>query len=380
MLRVQTPMIPLIGEMIARRPGTISLGQGMVHYGPPEAALTAAAEAARAGPEVDRYGAAFGIKPLVDAIAAKAQTENGASLDGRQIVVTAGSNMGFLTAILAIADPGDEVILLAPYYFNHEMAIEIAGCRTVAVATDNQYQPDLPAIEAAVTPRTRAVVTVSPNNPTGALYPAAALRAINDLCRRQDIYHIADEAYEYFTYPGGEHFSPMSIPGGAGHTISLFTLSKSYGMAGWRVGYMVMPEHLDQAVKKIQDTNLICPPILNQRAAAAALNAGKAWCLPHAADLGPVRDQALDELARLGDRVDIPRPGGAFYMMVRVHTKRTDLELVEGLIRDFGVAVLPGSTFGVQSGCLLRIAFGALRADTVAEGIGRLRRGLEQVV
>lgn len=130
-------------------------------------------------------------------------------------------------------------------------------------------------------------------------------------------------------------------------------------MAGWRVGYMVMPEHLDQAVKKIQDTNLICPPILNQRAAAAALNAGKAWCLPHAADLGPVRDQALDELARLGDRVDIPRPGGAFYMMVRVHTKRTDLELVEGLIRDFGVAVLPGSTFGVQSGCLLRIAFGA---------------------
>lgn len=171
MLRVQTPMIPLIGEMIARRPGTISLGQGMVHYGPPEAALTAAAEAARAGPEVDRYGAAFGIKPLVDAIAAKAQTENGASLDGRQIVVTAGSNMGFLTAILAIADPGDEVILLAPYYFNHEMAIEIAGCRTVAVATDNQYQPDLPAIEAAVTPRTRAVVTVSPNNPTGISTP-----------------------------------------------------------------------------------------------------------------------------------------------------------------------------------------------------------------
>ena len=176
-----------------------------------------------------------------------------------------------MNAVLAITDPDDEIVLLVPYYFNHEMAIVMAGARAVAAETTSDYQIDLDAIRRAITPRTRAVVTVSPNNPTGAVYPRAALQAVNELCRERGIFHIHDEAYEYFTYGGVEHFSPGSLPGAAAHTISLFSLSKAYGMASWRVGYMVVPDVLFEAVNKIQDTILICPPAVSQHAAMAAL-------------------------------------------------------------------------------------------------------------
>ncbi|HWE02842.1 MAG TPA: pyridoxal phosphate-dependent aminotransferase [Tepidisphaeraceae bacterium] len=380
-LGVQSPMIPVVGEMIKRHPGTISLGQGVVHYGPPAVVTEAAAQAVRDDPRVHRYGLALGLDSLLDAIRSKLEIENRIvpSPDHR-IAVTAGSNMAFLEAVLAIADPGDEVILLSPFYFNHEMAIEIAGCRAVIVPTDANYQPILPAIESAITDRTRAVVTISPNNPTGAVYPADVLSAINVLCNNRNIYHIADEAYEYFTYDPARHFSPASLPGSAPHTFSLYSLSKAYGMAGWRVGYMVFPAHLDVSMKKIQDTNLICPPLLNQLAAVAALGAGRAWCQTQTTPFSAVRNLVLGELQSLGDRVRLPSPGGAFYALMQVNSPRRDMELVEELIGRFGVAVMPGSTFGTPEGCYLRVAYGALDQSTVAEGMGRLVRGLRELI
>ena len=173
--------------------------------------------------------------------------------------------MAFVNAVLAVADPGDEIILLAPYYFNHEMAVAMAGCRPVVVPTDARYQLRLDAIAPAITPRTRAVVTISPNNPTGAVYPEADLRAVNELCAARGVYHIHDEAYEYFTYDGAAAFLAGSIAGAAPHTISLYSLSKAYGFASWRIGYMVIPDALFEAVNKIQDTKLICPPLVSQQ-------------------------------------------------------------------------------------------------------------------
>lgn len=380
MRRVQAPVIPIIGEMIARHAGTISLAQGVVHYPPPPQVAAAVASAA-ADPRVYRYGLAFGIPELLAAITAKLRDENGVTIgDSRRVAVTSGSNMAFVNAVLAIADPGDEVILLSPYYFNHEMAIRIAGCVPVAVATDGDHQPDVAAIAAAITPRTRAVVTISPNNPTGAVYAEASLREINTLCRERGVFHISDEAYEYFTYGECRHFSPASIAGSEPYTIACYSLSKSYGMAGWRVGYMVFPAALEEAIKKIQDTNLICPPILTQFAAIGAMQAGGDWCRRQIAGFAAVRDLVLGELATLGDRVRLPAPGGAFYALMQVATNMRDMDVIERLIRDYGVAVMPGSTFGLPERCHLRVAYGALAADTVADGIGRLVRGLRELL
>jgi len=147
--------------------------------------------------EALRYEPAFQFVVL----AAKLRRENGIDVSaGSRVMVTAGANMAFVHAVLAITSPGDEIILNVPFYFNHEMAIQMAGCTAVRVATDERYQPRLEALRAAITGRTRAIVTVTPNNPSGAVFSEEALRAINTLCGERGLYHIADEVYEYFTY------------------------------------------------------------------------------------------------------------------------------------------------------------------------------------
>jgi aspartate/methionine/tyrosine aminotransferase len=202
---------------------------------------------------------------------------------------------------------------------------------------------------------------------------------VNQLCRDRAIYHISDEAYEYFHFDG-THFSPGSIEGADRYTITLFSLSKSYGMAGWRVGYMVIPTELELAVKKIQDTNLICPPIMSQLAGVAALQAGREWVFEQNRNLLSVRELVLSQLAALGERVRVPKPEGAFYALIETDTTQTDMEIVQRLIRDYGVATMPGSTFGVTDRTALRVAFGSLQSDTVAEGMGRLVRGLVEIL
>ncbi|GAB4381891.1 MAG: pyridoxal phosphate-dependent aminotransferase [Elainellaceae cyanobacterium] len=380
MQAVQSPIIPVVAEMIRRSPGTISLGQGVVYYAPPPAAIAQIHEFL-SQPSAHQYQAVQGIPALVAAIQNKLKTENGIVVDGQsQIVVTAGSNMGFMNAVLAIADPGDQIILQVPYYFNHEMAVRIANCQPVLVATDDAYQLRLEAIQQAITPKTRAIVTISPNNPTGAVYSASDLRAVNEMCRTHGIYHIHDEAYEYFTYDDASHFSPGSLPNSTGHTISLFSLSKAYGFASWRIGYMVIPANLITAVMKIQDTIAICPPVISQYAALGALEAGVEYCQQHLQAIAQVRQLCLKEFAALEDSCTIPPANGAFYFLLNVKTDKHPLALVEQLIQDYKVAVIPGMTFGIEAGCYLRVAYGALQQETVAEGIGRLVGGLRAIV
>jgi len=377
---VQSPIIPVIGELIRQSPGTISLGQGVVHYGPPQEALNRIPQFL-ADPENHKYKAVQGIPPLLEAIEAKLKIDNGIEINEKKsIVVTAGSNMGFMNAILAITSPGDEIIIQSPYYFNHEMAIMMADCRPVVVATDENYQLQIQKIVAAITDKTRAIVTISPNNPTGVVYPVEALQEVNQICRQRGIYHISDEAYEYFTYNGVKHFSPGAFPDSSEYTISLYTLSKAYGFASWRIGYMVIPEHLFVAVKKIQDTILICPPVISQYAALGAMQAGKSYCENHVKMITLVREFAINQLSQLVDFCTIPLADGAFYLMLKVNTKLGTMELVERLIREYGVAVIPGTTFGMNHGCYLRVAYGSLDQETATIGIGRLVRGLRTIL
>src|SRR5262245_52909602 len=155
---VQAPIVQVVGDLIRQSPGTISLGQGVVHYGPPPAALEAA-RAALTDPATHEYQDGNGNRELVFEIEGKLARDNGIDVGRSRVMVTAGGNMAFVHAVLAITQPGDDIILPVPFYFNHEMAIEMAGCRTIRVPTDSRYQLDLDAIHAAVTPRTRAIVT-----------------------------------------------------------------------------------------------------------------------------------------------------------------------------------------------------------------------------
>ncbi|MBW4424352.1 MAG: pyridoxal phosphate-dependent aminotransferase [Nostoc desertorum CM1-VF14] len=379
MQAVQSPIIPVVGEMIKNSPGTISLGQGVVSYNPPPEAIEFLPKFLAESTN-NLYKSVEGIPPLLTALAGKLQAFNGIEInEDNCIVVTAGSNMGFMNAILAITNPGDEIILNTPYYFNHEMAIAMASCRAVLVATDENYQLRPEAIAQAITPKTRAVVTISPNNPTGVVYSEAALRQVNQICEARSIYHISDEAYEYFTYNGVKHVSPSAF-GSSKHTISLFSLSKAYGFASWRIGYMVIPKHLFVAVKKIQDTILICPPVISQYAALGALQAKQEYLQSNIGALAQVRQLVLDSLNRLEGLCSITPANGAFYFFLKVNTQIDAFELVKRLIQEYKVAVIPGTTFGMDDGCYLRVAYGALQKETAKEGIERLVQGLETIV
>ena len=373
---LQSPIIPIVGDLIRAHPGTISLGQGVVNYGPPPAAMEQIAPFL-ADPTCHKYQPVVGVPALIAAITAKLATENAVHIGPeRRIVVTAGGNMAFMNAILAITDPGDEVILPTPYYFNHEMAVTLASCRPVLVPTDAQHQLDVDALRAAITPRTRAILTVSPNNPTGAVYPAATLRAVNELCAAQGIYHIHDEAYDYFTYDGAVSWAPGSVAGAEAHTISLHSLSKAYGFASWRIGWMVIPARLEGAVRKIQDTILICPPVISQYVALGALNVGRDYVADKVRDLATVRRAVAATLAGV-EGCTVPSADGAFYFLLRVDTRLSAMEVTERLVRDHRVAVIPGTAFGITEGCSLRVAYAALPQAAILEGIGRLATGLK---
>ncbi len=285
--------------------------------------------------------------------------------------------MAFSSLMVAIADPGDEIILLTPYYFNHEMAIRLANATPVLVSILDNYHPDIERIKRAITHKTRAIVTVSPNNPTGAVYSQEELTCINQLCAQHGIYHISDEAYEDFLHEDRKHFSPASLNNSEKHTISLYSLSKSYGFAGWRVGYMIIPTRLFSSLRKVQDTVLISPSIISQYAALGAHNAPYSYIENNLKEIKQSRQVCLDAINNTGLLVRPATAEGAFYLFIKLNTHKDDLTLAKQLIKQFGVATIPGSAFEAGNGAYLRISYGALTSKNVESGINKLTQGLK---
>jgi aspartate/methionine/tyrosine aminotransferase len=377
MAAVDTPIIPTIAAFVRNNPGTISLGQGVVNYGPPAQAISALPSMMGDG-SLHKYLGVSGHPGLIEAIHNKLANENQMKLESdAMLMVTAGSNMAFLNSVLAVADPGDEFILPMPFYFNQEMAIRMCGCIPVPVPTHPDWSLDVEAMAAAITPRTRAILTVSPNNPTGAVYSEASLRAVNALCAQHGLYHFSDEAYEYFTYEGAKHFSPASIPGAMKHTLSFYSMSKNYGMASWRVGYVVFPANLFDAMNKVQDTNLICAPMPSQLLALEALKLGRNWVEPKVKALSEVRQTVYKALEGLGELVQFPQTQGAFYVLMKLPGLAEGIQAIEFnrvMTEKFKVASIPGFAFGLthtQEANYQRLSYGALEAASVAEGVQR---------
>ena len=374
---IQKPIIPLLAKWISESPGTISLAQGMVHYPPPSSSFDYLKDNLN-NPTINKYNVIEGIPELSEQIATKLNSYNSISIvEGvNKTFVSAGANMAFFNIIFSITNPDDEIIILSPYYFNYEMAIQIAGCKVVSVPTNNSYQPDLNSIKHAITPKTQAIVTISPNNPTGVIYKKELLVEINNLCKENSIFHISDEAYEYFTYNNKKHFSPASLKDSASHTISIFSLSKTFGMAGWRIGYCAYPDFLDTSIKKVQDTDLICAPIVSQYLASSAMKTGTNFISPYIKELEDIKNNVIQRLNGLNDKISFTKPDGAFYIFIKINTNKACIDLTKELISKYKVAVVPGATFGMNKGCYLRLAFGALNKQTVTEGINRFVSGI----
>lgn len=373
----EAPIVKLISD--SKLPSdVVDLGQGVPFYGPPREAMLAATEALQKESGF-KYSPDSGFPELRETIARKLASENGVRVDsGSSIMVTAGANQAFVNAILSITRPGDHVLVLSPYYFNHAMAIQLAGCKPVVIDTDENYQPVVKRIREMMSKRVRAVVLVSPSNPTGAVYSKDTINEIGALCAKNGLYLITDETYEHFVYDDAKFVSALSLDKEIEHTISLFSFSKSYGMSGYRIGYAIFPASIYREMLKVQDTLTICAPSALQVAAEAAMRLGSSYPRQFIPRIERVREIFVRRLTDL-DFVEMPVTKGSYYFLLRLRTKKSDWNIAKRLIEEYGVITIPGAVFGTRYPAL-RVAYANVDESMAEKGISRLEKGLQEML
>jgi aminotransferase len=362
--------------MLHRRPDGIALGRGDPDLPTPAHIVEAGREALARG--VTRYTSLRGLAELRDAIADKLRAENGITADPeREIVITTGTQEAVFVTLCALLDPGDEILLADPYYNSYATMLAYLQGVLVPVPTSPQdgFQIDPDEFAKRVTSRTKAIVLLTPNNPTGTVYAPERLEAIARVAERHGLYVVSDELYEKLIFTG-RPFSLASLSGLAARTVTINGFSKAYSMTGWRVGYLVAPPAIADRLVTLRHTLTICAPAMSQHAAVAALR-GPQDCLAERLAVFRARRDFL--LARLA-AADIPcvAPDGTFYVMVDISRSGLSSEAFAfALMEREGVFVYPGGYFGDRGEGFERVSL-VVPEPVLAEAVDRLARVLHR--
>jgi aminotransferase len=360
-------------------PNLISLGRGDPDVPTPAHIVQAAIEALQT--RRVNYTPPAGLPELREAIAAKLKTENSLTYDpATEIIVTNGAQEAISVIMQTLLDPGDEVLLPDPYYTVYEMAIGLAGGVVVRVPTlaERDFEVQATHIEARITPRTRLVVLVSPNNPTGGIISAATLAQVAEIAQRHNLIVISDELYEKIIFDGAEAPSIARLPGMQERTIIINGFSKAYCMTGFRVGYLAGPAVLAQAMLEPHHTINICAPTISQRAALAALQ-GSQDCVTEIVDIFAKRRRVLlDSLTQAG--IPHPHPAGAFFAFADIRASgMTSADFAVKVLNEAGVLVFPGTQYGPSGEGFLRISYLA-EIPAIEQAVAKLGQVYRSVV
>jgi aspartate/methionine/tyrosine aminotransferase len=375
--------------------GAVNLSQGFPDFPAPADIKQAACRAVEA--DLNQYSITWGAKNFRQAIATKSRQYLGVELDPeREVVVTCGSTEAMIAAMLALIDPGDEVIVFEPFYENYGPDAILSGAvpryvtlypPLATIAGDperGQWHFDPQELRAAFNSRTKAIIINTPHNPTGKVFTRAELQLIADLCLEFDVLALTDEIYEHIWYPDSsrsvEHVSMISIPGMRDRTVAINSLSKTYSVTGWRVGYAIGAPDLIHAVRQVHDFLTVGAATPLQEAGTYALQQPPAYYQSLQAEYQRRRDFLRATLLEVGFGCD--QPDGAYYLMTDISGFgfENDVSFTRHLIKEIGVAVVPGSSFfrrpelGAQ-----RVRFCYCKRDetlsAAAERLARLRRG-----
>jgi len=342
--------------------------------GTPEHIGAAAAEAVRDG-RCGGYSESSGLPELRQEIAKKLKRDNAIDADPSEIIVTVGAIEGLTAAIMALVDPGDEVILPTPTYSTHVRQVVLASGTPVFAPTieEEGFALDPDAVRAAITPRTKAVLYCTPSNPTGAVFPEETLRELADIALEHNLAVITDEAYEYFTFDGLDHFSIGSIPEMRGRVVSSFTFTKTYAMTGWRIGYLHAGAELIPQIKKAHIPLAICAPVVSQYAALSALT-GSQDCVADFRDhYRAARDLMCERLDRLDSVFAYSKPHGSYLMFPRILPEggNDSTAFCKRLLREARVSTTPGVAFGPTGERHLRMSF-CVSEDEINKAFDRM--------
>jgi aminotransferase len=330
---------------LAAKYGAVNLGQGMPDFEAPAEVKEAACRAIREG--YNQYAITWGAPALRKAIAAKARRFNGIDCDPEaHVTVCCGATECMMATFLALVDPGDEVIAFQPFYENYGPDAMLAGATPVWVTLRPpgwRFDPD--ELRRAFTPRTRAVIVNTPNNPTGRVFTRDELDLIAGLCREHDAFAFADEIYEHIQYTDRPHVSIATLPGMAERTVTISGLSKTFSVTGWRLGYCIAPEEVTNAIRKAHDFLTVGAPHPLQMAGAAALALPPTYYEQLRDGYRKRRDLFLGYLRQAGFR--FTEPEGAYYVMADLTPFGSDDDraFVRRLVSEVGVAAVPGSSF-----------------------------------
>jgi aminotransferase len=366
----------VIREMtrLARQHGAVNLSQGFPDFPAPEPIKAAARQAIE--DDVNQYAVTWGTPRLRTAIADDWKRRYGTPIDpDTQITVCCGSTETMMATMLGIVDPGDEVIVFEPYYENYGPDAILSGATPRFVPLrepDWSFDPD--ELAAAFSNKTRAIIINTPNNPTGKVFSREELEVIARLCQQWDVVAITDEIYDRILYDGAVHVPLATLDGMAERTVTINSLSKTFSVTGWRVGWAISPPALASGIRKVHDFLTVGAPAPMQEAGAFALGLDDSYYTDLASHYAERRNRLLDVLTRSG--FECIRPSGAYYIMTDISGFgfRNDVEFVRHLVTEIGVAAVPGSSFyrdpsrGLQK---VRFCF-CKRDETLAEAERRL--------
>jgi aspartate aminotransferase len=324
-----------------------------------------------------KYTSVSGIAPLRQAICEWHAAQLGSSYQPAECVVNTGGKHAIFNAVCSLVNPGDEVVIGAPYWVSYPDIIKYAGGKPVIAPThaEDEFILRAAAVEKVITPRTRLVFVNSPNNPTGAVIPPDEFAKILDVCKRHHVWLLSDECYSHFTYGDAKPFSIASVPGAKEQTIIAGSFSKTFAMTGWRMGYVLAPKPLVDAVAKLQSQSTSNPNSITQYAAVAAMRGGMDTVATMLAEYARRRESILAGLRAIPG-ITCATPHGAFYVFpnVSAHFNKQmpdDVAVAKQLLEREHVAVVPGEPFGAPGH--IRISY-ATSMERIQEGLSRMRR------
>jgi aspartate/methionine/tyrosine aminotransferase len=360
----------------AKVPGAASLAWGLPSFKTPEHIRRAVKLRLDEDPDVGKYALPDGLPELREAVARDflAVTGIAADPDGR-VLITAGNMEGLNSLFHVLIDPGDEVIVTDPGFVSHFHQIRLCGGRSVSWRLDEArgWSLDLEVFPRLITARTKAVLLVSPSNPTGKMFSEDELRRVGEIARAHNLLILLDDPYRHFIYENrNRYFNLASVAELAEHVVYLFSFSKCHAMSGWRAGYMILPEQLKPEVLKVHDATMICAPRISQIAAVAALNGASEHLLEFERILARRRDLICERLNRMPHVFSYVRPDGAYYVFARIEVPHTSsFDFASKLLEEARVAVTPGGAFGSSGEHHVRMAF-CVDEDTINLAFDRI--------
>lgn len=386
--RVQTFTDSVIRRMtrISDEYGAINLSQGFPDFDPPKEIMDALAKAAYEGPH--QYSITFGAENFREALARKQERAIGRTIDpDKEIVVTCGGTEAMMCAMMTICNPGDKVMVFSPFYENYGADAILSGADPIYIPlVPPEYHFDMSLVEKGFQEGAKAIIVCNPSNPCGKVFSREELMGIGELAVKYDAFVVTDEVYEHMVYAPYHHTCMASLPGMYEHTITCNSLSKTYSITGWRLGYLIGPEEVIEAAKKVHDFLTVGAAAPLQEAATVGLNFPESYYTELLATYTKKREYFLDGLDRIGLKHNIPQ--GTYFVLIDIQefldlpkfVGYTDLEFCEWMIKNIGVAAVPGSSFFKEDvNHLIRLHFAREEAtiDEALERLGKLKELLK---